>query len=104
MVFQPGVSGNPAGPGVVVKKNSQLVKELLIKHVPDAVAVIVEALKEKENKTWAAKEILDRVYGKAAQQIDVGGEAGQAMTAVLRIITRAEEKQVKESQDDGVNS
>lgn len=88
MTFKQGISGNPAGMSSAAKKNSLLLKELLIKHVPDAVAVIVECLKEKENKTWAAKEILDRVYGKAAQSIDVGEEAGQALTAVLQIVSK----------------
>ena len=98
-MFQKGDVSNPSGAGVLAKKNGQILKELLMKDVPRACEVIRECLNEKENKTWAAKEVLDRVFGKASQQVDVSGEAGQALTAVLRIITKAEAKQ-----NDGVDS
>ena len=88
MAYKKGESGNLKGQSVVHTHKQKLVKELLLKYVPDAVAVIAECLHEDENKTWAAKEVLDRVYGKAAQTVDVGGEAGQALTAVLQIVAR----------------
>ena len=70
--FKPGDVGNPEG-GKRANKHYQL-KELLMKSVPDAVRVIEESLHEKNNKTWAAKEVLDRVYGKAPQAVSLTGE------------------------------
>lgn len=88
MTFKPGQSGNPSGTDAAKRKQQKQIKELLAKYVPEAVEAIGRMLKDPDYMQFATKEVLDRVYGKAAQTVDVGGEAGQALTAVLQIVAR----------------
>lgn len=52
------------------------IKELARKHGPDAIAKIVSLMHSAENEQVqmaAAKELIDRGYGKAAQAVEVEG-------------------------------
>lgn len=67
MVFKPGESGNPSGQITGKKK---LAAEKFLPHIDAAVAKVLENLNDPEKSLAAAKEILDRVYGKAQQSVE----------------------------------
>lgn len=68
--FQPGVSGNPNGRPKVDPK----VREMLKAATPDAAQLLIDTIKndkaKMETRVDCAKEVLNRVYGKATQPID----------------------------------
>jgi len=90
--FQPGQSGNPKGSTKSKKQKEKQIRELLLKFVPDAVTAIGEMLKDPDHMPFAVKEVLDRVYGKAAQTIDATEDAKTVARAVLQVLAREEEK------------
>jgi len=70
MVWKKGQSGNPAGGGHTRKQRQ--IAELLAPYVPEAIEVILKELRGS-GRMAAAKEIIDRVYGKPAQALSVSG-------------------------------
>lgn len=72
--FEKGKSGNPSGR----PKMSEDAKAMLKAATSDAVKLLVDTLNNPEEKTETrvrcAETVLDRVYGKANQPIDLGGE------------------------------
>lgn len=60
------------------------IRDLLIEHVPKAIQVLVEELDSKENRAGVAQDILNRVYGKAPQAVQVTGENGGPLVAVIK--------------------
>lgn len=74
--WQKGVSGNPTGG----KKVPESVREMLRDAVPDAVQVLVETLQDPEQprklRVQCAESVLDRVYGKAAQMVEMSAQIG----------------------------
>lgn len=79
MPFKKGVSGNPNG--TKTRKHKQLA-DLLRMHVTEACAVLVKEMRGEENALPAAKEILDRVYGKAQQMVDVNNTGGPLIAVI----------------------
>ena len=69
--WKPGQSGNPSGRPKIPEE----VKEILRAATPKAAQVLLEILHNPEEpsklRAEVADKILDRVYGKAAQAIDV---------------------------------
>ena len=68
--WQPGQSANPGGRPSIPEE----VKAALQAATPAAVATLVEIMtggKSEDTRVKAANIILDRVYGKAAAQVDV---------------------------------
>lgn len=68
--WKPGQSGNPGGRRPIPEE----VKEALQAATPAAVKTLVEIMtqgKSEDTRVKAASIILDRVYGKAAAQLDV---------------------------------
>ncbi len=62
------------------KKRQKQVKELLMHLVPRAAKVLESMLEDKEQRGFAAKEILDRVYGKARQEVETKVTGGFNIT------------------------
>ena len=79
--FKKGKSGNPGGR----PKVPDTVKKMLKRAAPDAVRLLIETISNESttmnHRLDAAKEILNRVYGKAAQPID--GELDTTLKIVL---------------------
>ena len=79
--FKKGKSGNPGGR----PKVPDTVKKMLKSAAPDAVRLLIETISNEgaamNHRLDAAKEILNRVYGKAAQPID--GELDTTLKIVL---------------------
>lgn len=88
MVFKRGEVSNPQGGNIAKNKLTKQLKDLLASDVPAALQVIRDCLQEPENKTWAATQVLDRVFGKAPQMIDASDEASTVARAVLQILSR----------------
>ena len=76
MPFKKGQSGNPAGrkPGIPNKATADI-KALAQVHGSKAIAVLVKIMNDLSEpsavRTTAAKELLDRGYGKAKQEVNV---------------------------------
>jgi len=86
MPFKKGQSGNPKGQSSAAQNKRRIAAEMLADLLPRAKEVYREMLQEDENKGFAAKEIFDRVCGKAPQAIDLGGEDGGPITLVIKDI------------------
>jgi uncharacterized protein DUF5681 len=69
-IWKPGQSGNPNGRP---KKDRDLA-EAAREHTAEAIAALVKALANPRTCVAAASELLDRGWGRAPQQIDLGGE------------------------------
>lgn len=84
--FQPGQSGNPNGRRPVLKQ----IQELAQQHSEMAFAKIIELCGSDDEKVAlaAAREILDRGYGKPAQAMELSGQGGAPLAAVLQIVQR----------------
>ena len=89
MPFKSGKSGNTQGAKVGANKKHKQIRELLMHLSPKAVEVIEECLDDPEQRTWAAKEVLDRVYGKAPQSIELGEESQTAIRAIMQIVAKS---------------
>jgi hypothetical protein len=77
MVFVKGQSGNPGGER---KGKQKQIQEQLLPHVPAAIQALISALGDEDKAVAAARDILDRVYGKAPQAVEHTGEDGGPIT------------------------
>lgn len=88
--FVKGVSGNPTGR----KKVPEKVKKMLTESTYEAAQLLIDTIKNENvslnYRIDAAKEVLNRVYGKATQPIDGG------MDTTLRVILEGELKDYAE--------
>lgn len=99
MPFEKGKSGNPEGRRAE-QGNAQL-RKLLEPYQEKAAETIAKLLedKDKDLQFKAAKDILDRCFGKARQQMDLG--ATKEFTRALLSVTRNPKPQ---SEEDGSSS
>ena len=87
MTFQPGISGNPSGRAHIPPE----IKELARKHTKRAILRLAHIMENSENDgacVMAAKEILDRGWGKPAQEI-TGKDGGPIELAAFLTDARA---------------
>lgn len=86
MTFVKGKSGNPKGRKV---ENTEI-KELAKAKSPLAFNKIVSLLDSEDAKVCmaAAKEILDRAFGKPAQAVEVSGKNGAKLAALIEIVRK----------------
>lgn len=82
MVWKPGETGNAGGKPAGKEK---LLRERLLPHVDAAVAALLAALKDPARSVPAAREILDRVYGKAPQALELAGAGGGPITIEIKL-------------------
>lgn len=76
MAFVKGQSGNPGGRPKAVMPDGRTLSEAAREHSPEALRVLVEALGNPDTALAAAKEILDRGFGRPAQAVEITGEDG----------------------------
>lgn len=85
MAFQKGQSGNPGGRAHRVTTDGRTLRQICRDHTDDAVKVLVNILTTSESESaqlTAAKELLDRGWGRATQPISGDDEADPIKTAV----------------------
>lgn len=56
--------------------DGRTLSEAAREHSPEALRVLVEALRDPNTALAAAKEILDRGFGRPAQAVEITGEDG----------------------------
>jgi len=88
MAFVKGQSGNPGGRPKAVMPDGRTLSEAAREHSPKALKVLVDALGNPDTAFAAAKELLDRGFGKPAQSLEVAGPDGGAIlvSEVKRIV------------------
>jgi len=82
--FKKGQSGNPKGRPPVIP----LIKEMIEKIIgEEGIDDILQALiaRAKKGDVLAAREILDRYYGKAKQNVDVTSNGDSIIMPVIKI-------------------
>lgn len=83
MAFVKGQSGNPGGQPKAVAA----VKKLALDACPDVIRELVRISKEsldERARVAAGKELLDRGLGRASQSVEVTGENGGPLIAIIR--------------------
>jgi hypothetical protein len=85
--FLPGQSGNPSGRPKVVAE----IRELARAHAPAALAKVVALIDHADARVAfaAAKEILDRVYGRPVQAVEAEVTKFDATKLYLEALKRA---------------
>lgn len=84
MPFEPG---NKLGANSAKKKQKQI-KELLIHLSPKAIKALERMLDDPNHVQFATKEVLDRVWGKPSQSIDVDVDKDGPLAAILRVVQK----------------
>lgn len=84
MAFKKGQSGNPGGRSPRRTADGRTLAEVAREHTEDALKVLVEVAKNKEEngsaRVSAAKELLDRGWGRATQPISGDPEGAPIQT------------------------
>ena len=85
-MFVKGQSGNPGGRAKARMPDGRTLSEAAREHSPKALAVLVEALTNPDTCFAAAKELLDRGFGRSAQAVELTGEdGGPVETRILTV-------------------
>ena len=87
MAFVKGQSGNPGGRPKAVMPDGRTLSEAAREHSPAALEVLVKALTNPETALAAAKEILDRGFGRPAQSVELTGSEGGPVAITQIMLT-----------------
>jgi hypothetical protein len=89
MGFKPGNKANPLGRGTETEKQRKNAAMLLSPYAEKAAKRIAKSLDSelREDHQWATNMVMSYVFGKPSQQLDLGENANQALTAVLQVIS-----------------
>lgn len=96
MKFEKGQSGNPGGRPKVVGPLRDLAREHTESAVNTLISIMASAEQPPAARVAAAKEILDRGYGKAPQPMDGDGEGG-----AIKLIQTIERRVVRPDNSNG---
>ena len=80
MVFKPGESGNPGGKQ---PHKTKQIQTILLPHVQDAVNALLKGMRS-DNPVPAAKEVLDRVFGKSKESLELSGQIESIIVNINR--------------------
>ena len=78
--FQPGKSGNPGGRPKTPEAFKALAKSASLKALKRLIEIFEDEHADDDDIVKAASLVFDRAYGKAAQDINVGGQPGNPVT------------------------
>ena len=84
MPFKKGKSGNAKGRAVVTEQQKRLAADLLSPYADRAARAIANAL-EGDDPAWACKMVMEYVFGKPGQVVELQGKGNTPLTAVLLI-------------------
>lgn len=89
MPFQKGKSGNPGGLTSEQVKLRQSIQKLAGKYAPEAIETLRALLNSEEPnvRVSAANSLLDRAIGKSAQAVELTGENGGPLVAMIKDAT-----------------
>lgn len=90
MPFAKGQSGNPGGGRKGAAKKEKQIRELLMHLSPKAIKAIERILDTPghDSEQFAIKEVLDRVWGKAPQAVQVSDPDGNALQFVINLVKK----------------
>lgn len=83
MPFKPGVSGNPKGLDSGRKRLSLQLADKLKDNIPAALKFVKSSLsctKDPYRQQWATELVLNRVYGKAPESLEISGPDGEPIS------------------------
>lgn len=86
MVFKKGGVGNPKGRGSEKEKIQKHIKEMLIHLSPKVARKLELMLEDPDHMQFAVKTILERVYGKPTEDIEISGKDGGPIQAIIEVI------------------
>jgi len=93
MLFEKGNNANPIGRGAAMSRKSTQLKEMLLHCVPKAVELLEIWLRDnsdKDTQKFAVKEILDRVYGKAPQALQLDTDIDNALSITVNVTSKVQ--------------
>lgn len=87
MPWKKGVSGNPKGKPKGAGNKARILAEKFLPHVAAAVRATVKNLEDPDSAVVqrAAKEVLDRVFGTAPQQVEIKGDNEAPIQHIITI-------------------
>jgi hypothetical protein len=95
--FKPGNNANPTGSDGGKKRLNKQLADKLAHCVPSAVKLIEKALKSSqfEEWKWGTDTVLNRVYGKAPESLEITGADGGPIAVMSDMPLTAEEFMLK---------
>lgn len=85
MVFKKGEK-TESGALIAAKKKHKHIKEMLMHLSPQVARKLELMLDDPDHMQFAIKTILERVYGKPTEDIEISGKDGGPIQAIIEII------------------